>query len=160
MKYFRSKQSPSDKEFKSLIAKEACVKEENLDFYMAKFYRKTILESKGIDTSGIDSDVTDTEEWLRYCYWEIKNSMEFLERYKEGKIFLSLEVDENDEPLDIFIDGNFKCHTKTSCDKFTKGAHEVGPFTVPQIKLKFINGEQLKFCPYCIEPRLYDYITE
>lgn len=62
-------------DLKHRLAKEIGVRVENLDFYMSKFQHKVELEMQGIDTSGIDSDILDKEEWIRYCNWEIQQAM-------------------------------------------------------------------------------------
>ena len=61
-------------DLKHRLAREIGVRVENLDFYMQKFQNKVVMEMQGIDTSGIDSDIENQEEWLRYCKWEIEQA--------------------------------------------------------------------------------------
>lgn len=65
-------------DLKHRLANEIGVRYEMLDFYMKKFQDKVCLEMSGIDTSGIDDDIEDVDEWLRYCNWEIEQSMKRL----------------------------------------------------------------------------------
>lgn len=69
-------------DLKHRLAREIGVRFEMLDFYMNKFQNKVILEMQGIDTSGIDEDIEDNEEWLRYCQWEIEQAKKKNERYR------------------------------------------------------------------------------
>lgn len=60
------------------------VKIENLPLYFSLFDKLIELEAHGIDSSGIPSEVKDTEDWLRFCRWQAIENIKQLQRKKES----------------------------------------------------------------------------
>lgn len=85
----KSNSSPCEKlDLKHRLANEIGVKYENLNLYMSIFQEKVTMEMQGLDSSGLDEQITDEEEWSRYCQWEISQakkrmSKDELEKSKE-----------------------------------------------------------------------------
>ncbi len=48
------------------------IKIENIPIYYSIFDEMVKKEEQGIDTSGIPNGVTDIQEWLRFCQWQIE----------------------------------------------------------------------------------------
>ena len=45
---------------------------ENIPIYYSIFDEMVKKEEQGIDTSGIPNGITDAQEWLRFCQWQIE----------------------------------------------------------------------------------------
>lgn len=150
----------SDSEFKKLIAKEANVRIEMLDFYMAKFERKNMLEMRGIDTSGIDDDITDVYEWLRYCNWVIEQSTQLMTSQERSELIetlgLKLQLDRLLERgvTKVLSDTHSKIHISKNCHKIYGSNQDY--FGLADFINSLKSGKNYNYCPYCVDEEIYE----
>lgn len=52
------------------------IKIENIPLYNSIFDEMVKNEEQGIDTSGIPEGISDVQEWLRFCRWQIEKELE------------------------------------------------------------------------------------
>lgn len=48
------------------------IKIENIPLYISIFDEMVKKEERGIDTSGIPEGISDVQEWLRFCRWQLE----------------------------------------------------------------------------------------
>lgn len=154
----------SDRGYKAQIAREAGIRVEMLDFYMAKFQRKNMLELRGIDTSGIDDDIEDVFEWLRYCHWEMNQSLSMCNNNEVLTLFeklgLKFGVDKlmEDGISSFYVDASNVLHVNRGCEKFKPAEEQCEEIPLVDLIMKLKNGAKYKFCPYCISEDQYDIL--
>jgi len=51
------------------------IKIENIPLYNSIFDEMVKKEEQGIDTSGIPEGITDVQEWLMFCRWQIEKEL-------------------------------------------------------------------------------------
>ena len=59
------------------------VKIENLPLYFSLFESMVEKEAQGIDTSGIPKEVSDVEDWIRFCRWQAAENFKKLQHGTE-----------------------------------------------------------------------------